>query len=376
MKHIYFFSSDGFPSIKYPNLGIFTFEQVKYVKNYKAHLFDFQTNNSNKIYLDSFQNLKIYRMHNTKFNILKILQNLIFIFFHSFKYKPLLIISSFLNFKNIIYSFLINTKKIVIIHGSDANVINKLKKIIFRIYLKKVFRIFCVSSYTKKVLLKNFNNKIVKKKTFVVHNGFERDKLNNIDIKFLKKINKKKKSILTVANLVPRKNIKTIVEIFDEINKKFRDKFELNIVGDGVEKIEILKLIKKFKLEKNVNLFSNLTNSQVSALYEKSNFFFLFSKNYKNEFEGFGIVFLEAMYKKNIVFASNHGGIKDIIFNEKNGFLFDVNRKNFKNTVINKFFKVLQQKKMQKKIIKYSSNFVKNFSWEKNINEILKRSIQ
>ena len=70
MKHIYFFSSDGFPSIKYPNLGIFTFEQVKYVKNYKAHLFDFQTNHSNKIYLDSFQNLKIYRMHNTKFNIL------------------------------------------------------------------------------------------------------------------------------------------------------------------------------------------------------------------------------------------------------------------------------------------------------------------
>ena len=56
-----------------------------------------------------------------------------------------------------------------------------------------------------------------------------------------------------------------------------------------------------------------------------SKFFFLFSKNYKEQFEGFGIVFLEAMYRKNIVFASKHGGITDIVKNNFNGFLFDVN---------------------------------------------------
>ena len=56
---------------------------------------------------------------------------------------------------------------------------------------------------------------------------------------------------------------------------------------------------------------------------KQADFFFLFSKNYKHEFEGFGIVFLEAMYKKNIIFASRNGGMVDILKNNKNAFTFN-----------------------------------------------------
>ena len=110
-------------------------------------------------------------------------------------------------------------------------------------------KIICVSNYTKKILLKNYRN--VKNKIKVVHNGFSREKLNKIDYKFKKKIIKKGKlSILTIANLVPRKNLGDVIKIFNEINLKMKNKFHLNIVGQGSEKKKLLNLIKYYKLEK------------------------------------------------------------------------------------------------------------------------------
>ena len=106
-----------------------------------------------------------------------------------------------------------------------------------------------------------------------------------------------------------------------------------------------------------------------------SKFFFLFSKNYKEQFEGFGIVYLEAMYKKNIVFASKHGGITDIVKNNFNGFLFDLNNTNYKKKVISSFSLILKDNITQKRIIKNAYNFSRNFSWKKNISQILSRTL-
>ena len=145
----------------------------------------------------------------------------------------------------------------------------------------------------------------------------------------------------------------------------------LNIVGQGSEKNDLLNLIKYYKLEKNVSIYSNLSNSKITSIFETCKFFFLFSKNYRHEFEGFGIVFLEAMYKKNIIFASKNGGITDILKNKKNAFTFNEENLNYKNRVLQTFYKILANKSLQKKIIRNALNFSKNFSWKKNINLII-----
>ncbi len=370
MKNIFIYSSDGFPTKKNPNLGIFNFEQGKALKKYKVHFFDLSTNNTKEILFDNYDGFVIYRLLNCRFNIFKILNNFFFIKKISKKYKPLIIIASFLNIKNVIYSLFINSKKIVLIHGSDANTKGFIRKFIFKFYLNKLDKIICVSNYTKKILLKNY--KSIKKKIKVVHNGFSREKLNKIDYQFKKKITRKRKiSILTVANLVPRKNISDVIKIFNKINLKMKNKFHLNIVGQGSEKNDLLNLIKYYKLEQNINIFSNLSNSKLASIFETSKFFFLFSKNYRHEFEGFGIVFLEAMYKKNIIFASKNGGMTDILKNNKNAFTFNAENQNYRNKVLQTFFKIIANKSLQKKIIKNGLNYSKNFSWEKNINLII-----
>ena len=178
MKNIFIYSSYGFPT-KNPNLGIFSFEQGKALKKHKVHFFDLSTNNTKDIILDNYDGFIIYRLLNSKFNVLKILNNFFFIKKIAKKYKPFIIISSFLNIKNVIYSSFINSKKIVLIHGSDANTKGLIRKFIFKFYLNKLNKIICVSNYTKKILLKNYRN--VKNKIKVVHNGLSREKLNKID---------------------------------------------------------------------------------------------------------------------------------------------------------------------------------------------------
>lgn len=370
MKNIYIFSSVGFPSLKDVNSGIFSFEQAKAIRKNKVFLFDLANNNTNKIFLDNYDGLRIYRLFNTKFNILKIINNIRFINGIIKKNNPNLIISSFLNVKNVIYTFYINTKKVVLIHGSDANTRGFIRKIVFNFYLRRLDKIICVSNYTKKIFLRNF--KKVKSKALVIHNGFSRDKLNRIDTRFKKKIqNNKKILILSVANLVPRKNLNDLIKIFYDINLKMKNKFHLNIVGQGSEKKKLIGLIEKYKLKKNVNIYSNLRDNQIASFYDVSKFFFLFSKNYGHEFEGFGIVFLEAMYKKNLIFSSQNGGITDILTNNKNAFTFDVEKSNYKKKVLSVFNSIMKNNKKRKKIIKNAFTYSKNFSWKKNIDLII-----
>ena len=373
-----FFSPDGLPSKKNPNLGIFTLEQAqacKEINNFTPYLFDLKSNNKKTITCDIFDGIKIYRLFNTKYNIIKLLKNYIFIFKTLSAIKPIFILCSFLNLRNVFYTFCIKYKIITIVHGTDANCKNFFKKIFFRSFLNKTFKVFTVSKYTKKILLKNFTYPFIKKKVFVVHNGFSREKLRNINKIFYNKNYKNKILLLSIANLVPRKNISDLIKIFAELDRKFKNKLHLNIVGDGSEKKNIKELIKKYNLNGHITLHSRLNNNEIAALYKMSKFFFLFSKNYKEQFEGFGIVFLEAMYKKNIVFASKHGGITDIVKNNFNGFLFDVNNTNYKKKVISSFSLILKDNITQKRIIKNAYNFSRNFSWKKNISQILSRTL-
>ena len=102
-----------------------------------------------------------------------------------------------------------------------------------------------------------------------------------------------------------RKNIPFLIEVFNYLNSRNPQKYHLIIAGGrGNEENKIKETIQMHKLKNNISVMQNLLNSEISALLNKSNFFCLFSKKQKNEFEGFGIVFIEAMYTKNIVFTS------------------------------------------------------------------------
>ena len=77
------------------------------------------------------------------------------------------------------------------------------------------------------------------------------------------------------------------------------------------------------------------------------------------------------MYKKNLIFASKNGGTIDILKNRKNSFSFNVEKLNYKKNVVDTFFLLEKNRKLQKKIIKNALQYSKKFSWKKNINSII-----
>ena len=82
------------------------------------------------------------------------------------------------------------------------------------------------------------------------------------------------------------------------------------------------------------------------------------------------------MFTKNIILSSTHGGIQNIIKNKKNGFLFNIKRRDVKTKIIRKIEFISKNKKQRKKILDKAHSFSSNFSWNKNISEILNLSLK
>lgn len=206
-------------------------------------------------------------------------------------------------------------KYICAVHASDIVVLTKLKY--------KIFRKSLVQAYNKadkiaarSPILKKKISKIIKNaddKTFVAYSGI------NTEISEPKPKQKDKLSICTTASLIKRKNIDILLKA---VSKSGIDNFELTIMGEGKERKRLEKLAEKLKIAEKVKFTGKISNKEVIENLEKSDVFMLVSDN-----ETFGLCYLEAMSRGNIVVAKKEDGIDGIIINNENGLLVNVDIK-------------------------------------------------
>jgi len=110
---------------------------------------------------------------------------------------------------------------------------------------------------------------------------------------------------LTVCRLLPQKGVKYLISAVRDIE----DDFKAVIVGRGPCYKELKSLVKKFGLEKRVELVTDpLTEERLIEYYSASDFFILPSL-----WEPFGIVLIESMACGCPVIATNVGGIPEIV---------------------------------------------------------------
>ena len=176
---------------------------------------------------------------------------------------------------------------------------------IARLIANKSHHIICISHAVKKYLAQTYF-KNLKHKMSVCHygleikNNFRKDKkINNFFI------------IGTVARLVNQKRIDLLLKIFYQFNLRYK-KSKLIIIGHGPNLHSVKSLIKFYGLNKKVKIIKKSNN--VVKEIKKFDVFALTS-----EFEGFGLVFLEAMYAKVPIIAFRISAIPEIIKNEYNG---------------------------------------------------------
>jgi glycosyltransferase involved in cell wall biosynthesis len=119
---------------------------------------------------------------------------------------------------------------------------------------------------------------------------------------------------IAVGNLVKEKGFDLLIEAASALIKKYE--FQVIIIGDGVERNHLEKLVIQYDLTNVVFLLGRLDNDIVRNLYKDFDAFVLPSYS-----ETFGIVYLEAMYAGLPVIGVRGQGIDGVIKHKENGLL-------------------------------------------------------
>lgn len=168
---------------------------------------------------------------------------------------------------------------------------------------------------------------------------------------------------LFVGRLVQRKNINIIIEAFKLLNKSY-PQAKLYIVGNGPERENLEILASKLNLNNKVVFTGSIPEAELERLYSESLGVLMPSFH-----EGVSNILPEAMSHGTPVIATYESGAKDVMSNEKDGFIVDgKNPQEFAD----RMSQMLSNPKMVKKMIRNAYVKSHNFSWMKNATDHIK----
>ena len=207
-----------------------------------------------------------------------------------------------------------SARKKINIYWNNAELI--LNKFIFSFALKRTSQIITVSHFTQKMLCQKFpsaSSNVSVVPPGVSENFFgEHDVIHDYEL------------FLTVSRIDENdriKNIHNVIKAFALLKDKYHFKYVI-ISGNntGSYKDELEALIKTNGLEDRITIEGRKTNEELLEFYRKAGLFILVSYAEPENFEGFGIVFLEANACGTPVLTSKQGGMSDYVQEGENGF--------------------------------------------------------
>lgn len=221
---------------------------------------------------------------------------------------------------------LIKSHTKIILRISGFPKINFLRKFIWMISSKNIFKVTCPT--------KELKNQLIQNKIF---NDYKLLFLPDPIIKasnFKKKIDsslekKKRKYFISVGRLTNQKNFRYLIDEFSKFLNISLD-YDLYIFGSGEEKNNLKSQIIKKGLENRVFLMGFSTN--INQYMKKAEAFVMSSL-----WEDPGFVLIEAAMNNLFIISSNcKNGPKEFLDNGKGGLLFDSNKE---NALLNSFIK-------------------------------------
>ncbi|MCF7819994.1 MAG: glycosyltransferase family 4 protein [Candidatus Pacebacteria bacterium] len=233
-------------------------------------------------------------------------------------------------------SYILKKPYAVVIHGMDFKfaLLKTRKKWLAKRILNKADKVICGNIYTadlvKDFLLQsskeNKKNKIINK-VKVVNPGIEPEEAlrylgNKQAIDNLKtQYDLVDKTVLfSLGRLVARKGFDKVLQALSKEKVDFKDLVYV-IAGQGEDKDRLENIAKEVKLP--VIFLENLSNLDKWLWLNLCDIFIMPAREIKGDFEGFGIVYLEANLASKPVIAGNSGGVKDAVVDGVNGLMVD-----------------------------------------------------
>lgn len=246
-------------------------------------------------------------------------------------------------------------KKYVINYGYDyssfANIEGKqVQSYLYKFIEKPILLLADAIIVTSKGIKKDLEKKNLKKLHFIP---------NGVDTKLFKPSSSKKNKLLSLLFIGRLEKQKNIIKLLEAV-KLSNIKIKLRLFGEGKQKEEIIKIIKKLKLNALVN--KPVDYSKVSQLLNRTDVFVLVSKE-----EGNPKILLEAMSCGKAVLGTNVGGIRELINDGKNGLLAETDEKSIEGKL-----RMLQDDNLRKKLGQNAREFIlKNYE----INNLLTKEV-
>lgn len=182
--------------------------------------------------------------------------------------------------------------------------------------------------------------------------------MNGIDLKIFypdPKILKIPKKIVTVASAdVPLKGLDYLLKALKEV-KKIYPEVSLSIIGERKKGGHTERLIKKMNLEKHINFFSNLSQTELRKIYCEAELAVIPSL-----YEGFGFAAVEAMACGIPLISTSGGALPEVI--KDTGIIIEPkSSKDIYNSILKFFSSPDLAKQYSDKALKRVNS---KFSWE------------
>jgi glycosyltransferase involved in cell wall biosynthesis len=218
-------------------------------------------------------------------------------------------------------------------------------------------RVIAVSDFIKNEL--ELTYKINPLKITRIYNGVDTDYFRPID-----SVPRNDNLILFVGRINPVKGLHYLIEAMSYVCK-YKPNATLIIVGKGNDPYyhRLLEMVNHYRLESRVKFMGYITKRSLVNLYNMASLVAI-----PSVYEPFPLVAVEALSCGRPVIASNAGGLKEIIYNGKNGFLVPPRSRDLADTIIS----VLNRENFSLEIGKNGRETVlKHFTLQKQIKQIL-----
>ena len=222
-------------------------------------------------------------------------------------------------------------KKPLIIQSAGTYGVKPLLYFPDKIFLKWAYNqaslVTPISVFTQEMIQKFSGTKTPMK---IIHPGVDFNHFDvNVDVKDIQEKYPNKKLIVTVGVLKPRKGHDVVLRALGELKKR-RDDFHYLIVGsDGEGRTvyynSLQTLVKENYLENNVTFVGTASDEDLVRYFHAADVYVHTPRLIHMNFEGFGMVYLEAGVCRKPVVAADSGGIRDAVVDGKTGIIVPEN---------------------------------------------------
>jgi phosphatidylinositol alpha-1,6-mannosyltransferase len=260
----------------------------------------------------------------------------------------------------------------VFFHGMDWTCALKTwrKRMLVRFILRRSDRIICANSYVAEEIIKFYQSG--EEKVVVINPGVPSrgPDINSQSLERLKKTYglENKITLFSLCRLIKRKGVDSVIKSLSKMSADEISDLVYFIAGSGQDENYLRSLV-PINLKDKIIFLGKLEEPEKWLWLKQADIFVMPARKINEDFEGFGIVYLEANLSACPVIAGDSGGVRDAVVDGCNGLLINPNSiDDIKSAII----KLVRNPDLRQKLGNQGQKRVKDdFNWEKKIAKLV-----